>query len=1036
MAAGKRGRGVPRRTAEWQAIRDRMIAQLARMAAEEDKAKARARNMPPADENVVLQQAAEAEQVPAQPDPLPPVDVVDLDAELGLKGSMGIEEMKRQAAAGQPVPFAGDWKPAGRPFAGQMLPPQAAFAQPRDVFSHSEFDRAVAQMAKIEMARQQANADVESVMREVTREDMRQPAIWVPPAGGSSEWLLKALTKAHTEGVPRRPTPGWTKERPEWLQNLLRDPELTYNVQKTLEEMGISEFAPWGQDDLPLRGAEQVTFNAGDRVVKFGDPQKQYSRPLPAGIWGVNPTERAWVASTTGTEDTPGNPGNRVLVAPRQIYKHPIWGVADYNTAEILGRAIKRQGFDFGDGHAGNVMFMAGDEYRPIAVDGEVDPTPGVRRVQYPFQPPIGPDVPYGWLLALLTGGLAAGLGGRANASTITPPQGLPEPPQDDSETPASQALPAGSPDLSGPRAWGAAPPLSFEQPEPAVRMSKSSTRPFSSGFEGMLRPPLWMKDYLPRPVQEIAYQGFMDPRAGGSDTPLVKPVRDFVIEGTPEIEEFQKRADAAMFQNKVMRGEDGTLLTPAEYLENIGRKAGFREEELPVLLTKVSDYLSGRGRDEQAAPVARQLLAELKAQSVGGEKEVFPGQTEQQREARRQSPAQESRYMTSAGMQQNLNVQKTLNILSALEESPELRPDYTTVGSALQGAISTGLSPVATISSAATGEALDMGDAGAQTRHLGYLRNVLSAANPAEARVKEALYWDDLASKQPGIGQYRTSGFGGLSPQTSWTTVEGMGNQAESDKANYLTYAEKIKDQAFSGTNILGSNEDAAMLRRLNAMVDREVPIVPEGVDPKRIEGVRDRLREYQAGRERRMVNEYPLYQEKWNQMVSPLGRLGDSLKVEQKSFPSPAWNNLAMAPKYWADIPSLATLGVGGLMNPRALLSRRALGTLAGEFMRDQVTTEQPYAAAMYASDAPYNTQPSRLFSPMESGDVTKEVSGPDGQPQKVPVSANDPDYPKHFDAWESGQRKLLEGLLKDGKELFPLPKQAPAGVGAFKL
>jgi hypothetical protein len=569
--------------------------------------------------------------------------------------------------------------------------------------------------------------------------------------------------------------------------------------------------------------------------------------------------------------------------------------------------------------------------------------------------------------------------------------------------------------------------------------MSKSSTRPFSSGFESMLRPPLWMKDYLPRPVQEIAYQGFMDPRAGGSDTPLVKPVRDFVIEGTPEIEEFQKRADAAMFQNKVMRGEDGTLLTPAEYLENLGREAGFREEELPVLLTKVSDYLSGRSRDEQAAPVARQLLAELKAQSVGGEKEVFPGQTEKDRDARAQqyrvSPL-DTRYTTSAGMQKNLDVQKTLGILSALEESPELRPDFTTVGSALQGTMSAGLSPVATISSAATGEALDLGDAGAQTRHLAYLRNMLSAANPAEARVKEALYWDDLAGKQRQIGAYRTSGFGGLSPQTSWTTVEGMGNQAESDKANWLSHAEKIKDQAFSGTNILGPGEDAAGLRQLNAMVDREVPIVPEGVGPKRVESVRDRLREYQAGRERRFVNEYPLYQEKWNQMVSPLGRLGDALKVEQKSFPSPAWNNVAMAPKYWLDVPTLATLGVGGLLNPKALLSPRGLSGIATEFLRDQVTTEQPYATAMYAGDAPYNTQPSRLFSAMPSSDVTKEVSGPDGNPQQVSVPADDPDYRKHWEAWESGQRKLLDGLMKDQKELYPLPKRAPAGIGAFKL
>lgn len=614
---------------------------------------------------------------------------------------------------------------------------------------------------------------------------------------------------------------------------------------------------------------------------------------------------------------------------------------------------------------------------------------------------------------------------------------------------------------VSGPRAWGAAPPLSFEQPEPAVRMSQSSTRPFSSGFGwGMLRPPLWMKDYLPRPVQEIAYQGFMDPRAGGSDTPLVKPVRDFVIEGTPEIEEFQKRADAAMFQSKVMRGEDGTLLTPSEHLENMGRKAGMREEELPVLLMNVANYLFGKERS--VAPMyvdaARQLLAEIKAQSVGGEKEVFPGQTEKEREARRQSPAQESRYMTSAGMQQNLNVQKTLNILSALEESPELRPDFTTVGSALQGAAGAALSPAATVSSAvdvsmpsawgaapdwrsaanssaSAGNTPDLGDAGAQTRHLAYLRNIHSAANPAEARVKEALYWDDLAEKQPGIGQYRTSRHGGLSPQKSWTTVEGMGNQAESDKANWLTYAEKIKDQAFSGTNILGTGEDAAGLRHLNAMVDREVPIVPEGVDPKRVESVRDRLREYQAGREQRMVNEYPLYQEKWNQMVSPLGRLGDALKVEQKSFPSPAWNNIAMAPKYWFDIPTIATLGAGGLMNPKALLSRRGLLGLATEFLKEQ-PTEQSYAAAMYASDAPYNTQPSRLFSPMASGSVTKEVSGPDGQPQQVSVPADDPDYRKHWEAWESGQRKLLDGLLKDQKELYPLPKRAPAGVGAFKL
>lgn len=546
----------------------------------------------------------------------------------------------------------------------------------------------------------------------------------------------------------------------------------------------------------------------------------------------------------------------------------------------------------------------------------------------------------------------------------------------------------------------------------------------------GPVRPPLAAQPYLPRSFQEYFFTGpedLRDPK--NPEKPLVKPLSDYYATlNTPEATDFRKRAWRAFVEEPSIRMDDGKAVSPSNWL--MGEMAnpysdmyvsGGDETAALGRVHQVYEHLAGKARgDESIEQAARMVLGKLREQAPGGKAEAFPGQTAEQAQAR-SKPLQESRYQTSAGMDQNLKALRAMNILSTFEESPEYRPSWSGIDAnmlSLPAMVNVGAAPAGLLhyeDPIGAMRALNRpGDPGHDIRHLAYLRNLHSIGNPAEARMKEALYWDQLAEQGAKEGTYRDSLFGGYYPQYSWMTSAGMQNQSEMDRANYLSRFEKGKDLLLSGM----PPEQWERLTHLANSLHREVPVVAPGTTPEDAEAMRKALMEVFAEQEQRFIDEYPLYQRKWNDTIGQL----PGMKVEQYSYPSPALNNVAMAPKYYLDAPTIATLGYS-LPVAAATGSLRALGTgLATDFMRDQVTTEQPFAAAMYTAHPPYNTDFSKLFQPMDGG--TGNVRNEDG----TLADPNASNYRENWDAFQSRRAKRIEELLNYQKKYYPMQQPSP--------
>lgn len=529
----------------------------------------------------------------------------------------------------------------------------------------------------------------------------------------------------------------------------------------------------------------------------------------------------------------------------------------------------------------------------------------------------------------------------------------------------------------------------------------------------GPVRPPLAAQPYMPRSFQEHFYTGAEDLRDPESpEKPLVKPLSDYyaTLSG-PEADDFRKRAWQAFVQEPSIRAGEGQSLSPANWLmgEMVNPNSAMYmsgDDETAALgrVHQVYEHLAGKSRGDQTIEeAARSVLAKLREQSPGGKSEAFPGQTAEQAQAR-SKPLQESRYQTSEGMDANLKALRALNVLSTFDESPEYRPAYSGIDANM-------LSIPAMMN---TGFYNKPGDPGHDIRHLAYLRNLHSIGNPAEARMKEALYWDNLAQQGANEGVYRDSLFGGYYPQYSWTTTAGMQNQSEMDRANYLSRFEKGKDLLLSGM----PSEQWQQLTHLANSLHREVPVVAPGTTPEEVAAMRNALMKVFAEQEQRFVDEYPLYQRKWNDTVGQV----PGMKVEEYSYPSPALNNVAMAPKYYVDAPTMATLGYA----IPASLARGTIGALAKglatDFVRDQVTAEQPFAAAMYTAHPPYNTDFSKLFQPMEGG--TGNVRNEDG----TLADPNASNYRENWERFQSERAKRIEQLLEFQKKYYPMQQPSP--------
>lgn len=502
-----------------------------------------------------------------------------------------------------------------------------------------------------------------------------------------------------------------------------------------------------------------------------------------------------------------------------------------------------------------------------------------------------------------------------------------------------------------------------------------------------------------------------------GTDKPLASYSRDF-----PERAEFVNRISETLGQKVISDGAGGKI-SPAEYAAvQMGMKPNEVTEKYAAR-TLLPFFSGEQDMEGMQGQMARMVLEKLKSQSLAGADRKFTGQTLAEREGRMVSPLSEGRYVTSAGMDENLAAQGSYNLLSTMSRDPRYQPNYA-------GAMSGIASTVGSIASLAlAGGDSEPGTVGGDTNDLFYYRNILSKTNPAQARALEGIYWDNQMKKGQASKQYRSSFDGGFSPQASYTTGEGMARQFN-DTANWLGFAqEMVIPQVLSGTpmytpamrhpGLLGTEnyDPGKTLRTVAADLNREVPIVPEGGHPVRARSdaqqAEKNIRAYLDPQLRKFINEYPLYQRSYNKFIDGIpGTLGTGLepfKVQKYSFPSPALNMAANLPKYYMDLPTVLSLGAALPYAAAKGTAGAVAKTAAKDIATDMLYQEVPIGAGLHLAEQPYSSDPMRFFQPIKTGDVLDEKG--------MPADPNDSRYPEYHQNMTAGHQKLLDGLLKYG-------------------
>jgi hypothetical protein len=234
----------------------------------------------------------------------------------------------------------------------------------------------------------------------------RPPAVHA--SSGGDEWLRRNIQDAVSQGVALGTTGNVRNANP-LLHGIVHDREFLWNLQKQLESLGIQGFDEFGVNDLPRAGAFKTTFSAGDNVVKLADLGSTWQDArVPQGVWGVAAPTHQMEIPAVMDDTVPSHrrhDGLDVVIQPRAILNHPTWGPSDPQHTDTLLKAIERQGWRWHDDHIGNLGFLPGDEYRPVAIDGDVVPYGGMKTVDFPFKPPTRPDWYYSVLLPLLMSG-------------------------------------------------------------------------------------------------------------------------------------------------------------------------------------------------------------------------------------------------------------------------------------------------------------------------------------------------------------------------------------------------------------------------------------------------------------------------------------------------------------------------------------------------------------------------------------------------------------------------------------------------------
>ena len=765
------------------------------------------------------------------------------------------------------------------------------------------------------------------------------------------EWLLQTLLDNYVRGVPSHYAGGWMGARraPDMFQIALKNPEAVWQVQQVLEGMGIHGFQPNDTDYLPAKGAENTAFHAGERVVKLGDPALPYNRPFPQNLWGVNPAEKAWVQ-----DNAHGRPVISVNVQPRVLTVHPVWGKPTEIDVRTLSRALNKQGYVWSDSAVRNMGFMPGQEYLPRAFDGMALPRqqfeatmPDMPAQEATFVPPTGPSWNYNWLPPVLAGLTAAGATAMGGAAS-------------------------------------AATPVAGSNEDYKSYLQRMQPRRF--GGRGTPEPTA-----LPYSFNQLR----------GVAAPLSDYSHDF-----PEKQEWARLVTDTFLNSRVIRGESG-LMTPAEYALSLAGTANDGSEHANLIKSNVlSAIVNGEGDNM----LAKEVLLALKASGQGGADSLPTGQTEADREARRTSPWQETRYMTSPNMDQNLLATDAFNLMSALQTDPEVRAPYRDAGSGVLG----GIGSVYNTFVWPAGETAD------ETRDLEDMRNELSQTNPVQSAVKEALYWQKKAKEGRESGRYRTSTGGGFRPQHSWTTLQGMANQGEDDLSNVNAQWNRIIPQALSGTPVFTRDQSGPLLRHLMTNYMRESPVLAPGMTPEEGEELKRDITEYANAQERQYINEYPVRQRVWNDKVDQLGVLGDYLKVDKFSYPSQANNLVANSPKYWLDAPTALTLGAFAVPSIAKAGMVNFGKAVLGDFVADQ-PFEQAFGVGASLTQEPYSSKPSKLLEAIGQGDVLDETG--------KPADPNAGNYTELLRRHQEEQKKKLGRILQKGLKHYPQFQTPPA-------
>ena len=755
------------------------------------------------------------------------------------------------------------------------------------------------------------------------------------------------------------------KHSPAMLYRLSQNPDLLDQMAAWLSQQDIKTLRPQNM------GAERAVFEDDDRVVKVGT----YSRAVgsndyvpPQGVWGVTP----WLANT---EFGPF----RMEIQPRvDLVDRHLGGTVRRRASEgdirALRKALADQGWYWQDYHIGNVGFVPGSEYRPTVIDGPVMESATISgkrngAVANPFVPPSGPQ----WLAALAAM-LGAGAAGTAKAG--------------ETETAGEGATVANNP---------AADMYSGADPGLIAYLKKmQETEPGLSGLG---------QATLPRPFQELA----------GIAAPMNSFSRDF-----PEMREYEDRARAAWETPSIRVGEQ--VVSPADYYlarqkASLGsEEADWGSAERALTEMGLGNLISGGKLDA----ALRDTLDTLRRQGVGGSDELFPGQTLEQRNARaRGNLPQDMRYVTSEGMDKNLLATRAYNMLTAMRDEPEYKPDFASPTSALHSVLGSVLNP---------GARAVAGDPGSDTRSLAYSRNIQSISNPVQARAQEALYWDKLADEQKKAGTYKDSLFGGYYPQFSWTTGVGAQRQGEVDNANLNTYIGSfLGPQYLSGTPVLGL-PGSDSIRTLASNLRREVPVVPEGMDEETAAKTRRQLDTYLGRQENQYAANKPMYQRAWNDTMDNLGDAGlptSGLKFSRYSFPTPLENTAFNAPKYYFDPMTVATLGGGLLRSAGKVGAKTYAGAIGRDFVADQ-PFETGIAAGIYSLNRPYSDNPMAMVTtPFEDAGVYDQNG--------KPADPNSPEYPAILARHRADTEKLLGGLMDTASQYYGTRKpQGGRNVG----